>query len=104
MLDRIYVFNDDHIASFAVLKNSLESPPVLEPPLRGLRYTLENDALDTQNGFALLQTHEDNVRYATVSWSCARSYAKRNLSTAESEGPAILWAVQHSVSICRERG
>lgn len=59
------VYNEEQLASFEVLNNSISSPPVLKCSPLGQPYTLDTDASDTKIGYIHLETYEDVTHYSS---------------------------------------
>ncbi len=83
----------DQLESFAKLKMSLVSPPVLALPKAGLPYVIDTDASSYQLGCALLQMHGDEPR-AVGYWSRSLIPAEQNYSAAERECLSVVWAIR----------
>lgn len=86
--------NEEQTKAFAMLRDALISPPVLALPRPALPFTVDTDASDYQIGCALMQEHEDGIRYPIGFWSRSLAPAERNYSASEKECLAVVWAVQ----------
>ena len=87
-------FTEAQMEAFETLKQCLTTAPILRLPRADLPFSVDTDASDYQVGCALMQLHEDNVRYPVGYWSRTLSPAEKNYSASERECLAVVWALR----------
>ncbi len=82
--------------AFKTLVDADTSLPILSIPERGLRYSIDTDAIRYQVGCALFQTHHDGKRSPIWFWPRKMAPAEMNYSVSEQECLAVIHGITTS--------